>query len=40
MAFGNCEQMKGEDIHADSLTAEQERIALICIWAVSLGLRL
>ncbi|OLQ02134.1 Ras-related protein Rab-11A [Symbiodinium microadriaticum] len=24
VAFGNCEQMNGEDIHADSLTAEQE----------------
>ena len=32
--------MLGEDIRADSPTAEQEGIALICSWAVSLGLRL
>ena len=32
--------MNGEDIRADSPTAEQEGIALICSWAVSLGLRL
>ena len=32
--------MNGEDIRADSPTAEQEGIALICSWAVSLGLRI
>ena len=32
--------MNGEDIRADSPTAEQEGIALLCSWAVSLGLRL
>ena len=37
---GNFEQMHGEDIRADTPTAEQEGIALICSWAVSLGLRL
>ncbi|CAE7943739.1 unnamed protein product [Symbiodinium sp. KB8] len=40
VACGNFEQMHGEDIRADSPTAEQEGIALICSWAVSLGLRL
>ena len=36
VACGNFEQMNGEDIP----TAEQEGIALICSWAVPLGLRL
>ena len=40
VACGNFEHMHGEDIRADSPTAEQEGIALICSWAVSLGLRL
>ena len=40
VACGNFEQMHGEDVRADSPTAEQEGIALICSWAVSLGLRL
>ena len=40
VACGNVEQMHGEDIRADSPTAEQEGTALICSWAVSLGLRL
>ena len=40
VACGNFEQMNGEDIRADSPTAEQEGIALLCSWAVSLGLRL
>ena len=40
VACGNFGHMHGEDILADSPTAEQEGIALICSWAVSLGLRL
>ena len=40
VACGNFEHMHGEDIRADSPTAEQEGVALICSWAVSLGLRL
>ena len=31
--------MNREDIRADSPTAEQEGIAFICSWDVSLGLR-
>ena len=39
VACGNFEQMNGEDIRADSPSAEQEGILLICSWAISLGLR-
>ena len=38
MACGNFENIGGEDIRADSPTAEQEGIALFCSWATSLGL--
>ncbi|CAE7761867.1 unnamed protein product [Symbiodinium necroappetens] len=33
VACGNFEQMNGEDIRADSPSAEQEGIVLICSWA-------